>query len=211
MKLFEYLVDKFGYDEPIILDDLKKDIDFITYENLRKSMKRMTDAGLIVRYQPGLYFIPKPNSLIKSNSISLHKIIDRKYLTKKNGRVGYITGLAFANSLRLTTQNAVNIEVVTSETTSIKRNVDLKKATVTLRKPKVAITDDNYKLLQVLDLLNSFDRYSEVDLLKSRGKISNYLKGTKMSRRELNGYLKKYPKKTTENLLESELYDEITQ
>lgn len=211
MKLFDYLIESYGYDEPILLEDLAKEVQFISYENLRKTMKRLTDENKIKRFNRGTYFIPKPNPIIQANSISINKVINKKYIIKGKIRVGYITGLAFANSLRLTTQNPGNIEIVTSETSSIKYNVEnLKKITVTLRKPKVEINNDNYKFLQILDLLNTFDKYSEESLDEAKPKIVNYLGDSTLSKKELNSYLQKYSKQATLNLLESELYDEIT-
>ncbi|MBE1554850.1 DUF6088 family protein [Sporosarcina limicola] len=211
MNLYNYLVESYGYDEPIFLDELTKSLSFMKPNTIRQNMARLVKHEQINRFQTGIYFISKPNVVIKSNSLSINKIISKRYIVKENERIGYLTGLSFANSIRLTTQNPVNIEVVSSNTSSVKHDVDLKKVVVTLKKPKVKISNSNYKTLQVLDLLNSFEKVSEKSLIEAKSVIAAYMADSKIQKQELNQYLNIYPKKVALNLIEGELYDDITQ
>ncbi|WP_106495815.1 DUF6088 family protein [Lentibacillus sp. Marseille-P4043] len=212
MDLYQFLVSRIGYNEPIFSKDLLKDVD-LSPNALRQSLKRLVDKGKICRYDnsKGIFFIPDPNSLLKKNTLSVSKIIDKKYLFKNNERIGYETGLSFSNMLNLTTQNPVTIELVTKAEKRSIRVVNYNKRKVTLRKPRVDINNDNYKILQVLDLLTNFERLSAVPISSATKNILKYLKGINVTGENLNAYLENYPSKTSKILMGSELYNELTQ
>lgn len=211
MELYQSLVKKYGYDEPIFMEDLKKEIDFLKPDALRQSVKRMVDNEKICRYKDGIYFIPNPKSILKTRTLSVNKIINKKYLYNQSQRIGYTTGLTFANLLKLTTQNPGMIEIVTAAEKSAIRIVNFNKRKVALRKSRVEINNDNYKLLQVLDLLTNFDRLSTKPISIASKNILEYLSDVKITKDQLNKYLRNYPTKTSKNLIESELYDVLTQ
>ena len=55
--LKEYLMDNYGYNEPIFLNDLS--IDGLSDNAVRQSMKRLVASGFLERYDNGIYYIPK--------------------------------------------------------------------------------------------------------------------------------------------------------
>jgi hypothetical protein len=213
MDLYKYLVDTYGYNEPIFMDELNNELFNLKPETLRQSMKRLADNKKIYRYEyrDGIYFIPDPDSLLKAKALSVNKIIQKRYLYKRNKRIGYISGLSFANSLRLTTQNPATIEIVTEAESAAKRTVKFNKRKVTLRKPRVQVNDENYRVLQVLDLLTNFEKVSTEPMKVAVKDITDYLKDVPLTTEQLNQYLKAYPGKTFKRILESELYDALTQ
>lgn len=211
MDLYSYLVGRYGYNEPILLDELKEELESLKSNTLRQSLKRLVDNEKICRFKDGIYFIPNPNSILKTKSLSVNKIINKKYLYKKDQRIGYLTGLAFANLLQLTTQNPAIVEIVTAVEKTAVRTVEYNKRQVSLRKPRVEVTDDNYKILQVLDLLTNFEKLSVEPITKATKNIKDYLSDVKITTNQLNNYLNNYPNKTFKKLLESELYNELTQ
>lgn len=212
MDLYQYLMNKIGYDEPIFSKDLLKEVE-LSPDALRQSLKRLVDKGKICRYDSnkGIYFIPDPDSLFKKKTLSVNKIINKRYLFNNNERIGYITGLSFSNILNLTTQNPATIELVTEVEKRSVRVVNYNKRKITLRKPRVDVNNDNYKILQVLDLLTNFEKVSVEPLSYATKNISNYLKDVNVTKENLNQYLRNYPNKTYRNLMESELYNELTQ
>ncbi|WP_019413250.1 hypothetical protein [Paenisporosarcina sp. TG20] len=212
MNLLKYLIENYGYDEPIFLDEIQNKID-INYNTLRQNLKRLTDSNQICRYEykNGIYFISNPDSILTTKSLSVNKIIDKKYLYRGKEVIGYISGLAFANKLHLTTQNPSVVEIVTNVEKMNNRIVHFNKRRITIRKPRVNVNKDNYKILQVLDLLNNFEYVSVEPMSVANKEIVNYLGGKKISVNELNGYLRKYPSKTAVKLFESEVYDDLTQ
>lgn len=212
MSLFQYCLDTYGYNEPILADELQND-DNLTIKNstLRMNLKRLVDEGRIKRYARGIYFIPKPNSLLKNQSLSINKVLRKKYLYDGNKPIGYQTGIAFANQLNLTTQTAGMIEIVTNKETNRKRSTKINNWRITLRKPRAEIKQNNIKVLQVLDLLNNFEKISEKPLERSSVAVIDYLNDVKMDKNDLNKVLYSYPKETIIKVNESGVYDALTQ
>lgn len=210
MDLKNYIIENYGYSEPVFLEDLTKKLPDISSTSLRQKLKRLVDDGKIRRFKNGIYFVPKINSLLKIKTLSIEKVLEKKYLISNNKRIGYVTGLTFANNLQLTTQVPSKIEIVCTKETRTKRTVNYKNNLVILRKPRFSVNNRNYKLLQVLDLINKYYEYVEKPTELSNQKIIDYLKDITITKKELNNYLKGYPAKTYKNLIESELYDEIT-
>nr|WP_231784165.1 DUF6088 family protein [Lentibacillus sp. JNUCC-1] len=172
-------------------------------EALRQNLKRLSDGGSLIKVKNGIYYVPRENSVLRNPRINLDKVITRRYMRTSNNKViGYTTGINFANKLGLTTQTASVSTIVTNEVGRPEHEVKFGKKIVKLKKPRVRIDARNYKLLQVLDLLNEFDRVSEVPLENAVGAIKIYLNDNDCTSSELNIFIKKYPRKTLENLIE---------
>lgn len=209
MDLFQYCLDTFGYNEPILTEELRDKVS-IKDSTLRMKLKRLVDNGLLERYSNGIYFIPKPNSLLKKNSLPIKKVIRKKYLYAGSNPVGYETGIAFANRLNLTTQTAGVIDVVTNKETNRKRTANINNWRIILRKPRALIERKNIKILQVLDLLSNFEQISEKSLEDSSDILKNYLRDVKIDEKELNEILTNYSKNTIINATKSGVYDVLT-
>ncbi|GAY78706.1 hypothetical protein NBRC111894_4260 [Sporolactobacillus inulinus] len=183
MDFQKYLECNFKYEEPIFAEELKQKLN-ANPNTIRQYLKKATDSGVIVRYalKNGIYYKPNPNALFRS-SLNLYDVIKKKYLFDQNtNRIGYITGLSFANELRLTTQNALAYEIVTNRETMRSRKVLYGKNTVFLKKPRFRVNNANYKLLQVFDLVSNFELYCDVTMEESMEKILDYLKDVKISK-----------------------------
>jgi hypothetical protein len=209
MRFYRYLVETYGYDEPIFTDQVKEELD-MNPNTLRQQFKRLADTGQIEKVQNGLYFIPKKKPLFGSPVLNVERIIERKFLKQQKNVEGYITGTNFANWLGLTSQTAATATVVTNQTSSVQREVTFYNNKVIIKKPRVRITNENYKLLQVLDLLNEYERYSEKALSEGISTIKDYLNGVYLKEEELKTYLNAYPVKTKLKVYESGLFDAIT-
>lgn len=208
-KVYEVIIKEFGYDEPVFTKDLKNRID-MSDAALRQNLKRLSDKGALIKVRNGIYYLPRANSVLKKPRVNLDKVITRKYIKPIDKNViGYTSGINFANQLGLTSQTASVTTIVTNETGRYEHEVTFGKKVVKLKRPKSSINNQNYKILQVLDLLNEFDRLSEIPLENSATNIKQYLKDVNITKKDLNEYIKKYPRKTLENFIEVELYNEF--
>jgi len=209
MDFYNYLLKEYGYDEPIFSEDLLQELT-LNPNTLRQSLKRLADADKIKRYKykAGIYYIPNPNSILKRSALSVNKIIKNKYLVKRNNRIGYVTGLDFANSLNLTTQVPGLIEIVTEVESSNIRYVEYNQRRVALRKSKTNITGNNYKVLQILELITNFQKVSDVSFDNAKPKISDYVKDVSLERKELDRIISLYPK-AYRQFIGSGLYNEV--
>lgn len=211
-KVFEYIVDEVGYDEPVFTKRLKSSFkDQISDESLRQNLKRLSDKGYLLKVENGIYYLPRAKSVLKQPQANIDKVIMRKYMKPtENNIIGYTCGINFANQLGITTQTAAVYTITTNASGRKLNEVKLGKKTVKLRKPKVEITNRNYKVLQVLDLLNEYDKVSEMSLACAAPYIYKYLQDVDMTQQEFNQYLYNYSKKTICRALELGLNNVIT-
>lgn len=210
MNLMDYLIDRYGYDEPIFSEELSQDLNKMNPSTMRQNLKRLVDSEKLYRYKDGIFFIPNPNSYLKKKTLSVTKIINKKYIYNNNETIGYVTGISFANSLQLTTQNPGMVEIVTNKETNRSRIVNFNKRKVGLRRPRVEVNESNYKLLQVLDLLNNYESLTFKPIEEVNEKITKYLKETDFKRELINECLSNYPTKAANRFWESGLYNELT-
>lgn len=201
MSLYEFLQEKYGENEPILISEIQ--IKGMSDANLRQQIKKLTDTGKLKRYDAGIYFIPKQTMFKSGSMISRDAVIEKKYLKDGDRTCGYISGIMFANQMGLTTQVPAVYEIVTNRATSDYRETSLASVKVILRKPKVVVTKDNYRILQFLDLLKDMDSIAEVEGDRLRRRILGYMKDMMFTFSMMEPYLPYYPDKLYRNMYEA--------
>lgn len=199
--LYEYLLDNYKENEPIFLADLQ--VDGMTRTNVRQQIKKLTDTGKVKRFDNGIYFLPKKTIFKSGSQLAPEKVLECKYLRDKDERCGYVSGLIFFNQMGLTTQVPMMYEVVSNKATSDYRETSLAKSRVIVRKPKVPVTEKNYKALQFLDMLKDVDVYSEVTGKPLQDRLYRYMDDANLSISEMEPYFAYYPDKLYKNLVET--------
>ena len=199
--LYEYLLDNYKENEPIFLVD--NQIDGMTRTNVRQQIKKLADTGKVKRFDNGIYFLPKKTIFKSGSQLAPEKVLECKYLRDKDKRCGYVSGLMFFNQMGLTTQIPMMYEVVSNKATNDYRETSLAKSRVIVRKPKVPITEKNYKVLQFLDMLKDVDVYSEVTGKQLQDRLYRYMDDANLSISEMEPYFSYYPDKLYKNLVET--------
>ena len=199
--LYENLLDNYKENEPIFLVDLQ--VDGMTRTNVRQQIKKLTDTGKVKRFDNGIYFLPKKTIFKSGSQLAPEKVLECKYLRDKDERCGYVSGLIFFNQMGLTTQVPMMYEVVSNKATSDYRETSLAKSRVIVRKPKVPVTEKNYKALQFLDMLKDVDVYSEVTGKPLQDRLYRYMDDANLSISEIEPYFAYYPDKLYKNLVET--------
>lgn len=206
--LYEYLLDNYKENEPIFLADLQ--VDGMTRTNVRQQIKKLTDTGKVKRFDNGIYFLPKKTIFKSGSQLAPEKVLECKYLRDKDERCGYVSGLMFFNQMGLTTQAPMMYEVVSNKATNDYRETSLAKSRVIVRKPKVPVTEKNYKALQFLDMLKDVDVYSEVTGKPLQERLYRYMDDAHLSISEMEPYFAYYPDKLYKNLVETRvIYKDI--
>ncbi|AQY50189.1 hypothetical protein PWEIH_09983 [Listeria weihenstephanensis FSL R9-0317] len=212
MAMREILLDEYGYNEPIVTTNISERSFGLKLDSLRRNMNRLVEKKEMVRFSEGVYYFPKWNEVLQQNTqISEQVVIERKYIQDKRKRYGYLAGLALANQLQLTTQVPMVLEIVTENNASKKRTVIVKNTELTLKKSRVPITFENYKILQVLDLLTDKIAYNEVSKEVMTRKLISYLGDISLSAEQVIEIISKYPSKTSKELIETGLYHALIQ
>ena len=203
MSLYEYLIENYNENEPIFVSEIQ--IEDMTDVNLRQQIKKLADNGKIKRFDTGIYFIPKKSVFRSGSQLSPYKVIEQKYIRSKRERYGYISGIMLANQMGLTTQVPMAYEVVTNKATKDYRETMLAKTRVIIRKPRVEVTEDNYKTLQFLDLMKDIDYYSEIEGEQLQKRLLRYMQEINLRFSMLELYLSYYPERIYKNMYEAGL------
>lgn len=207
-KLSEF-IRAYEIDSPIVMKDLYETFPEIKKGTVRQIMKRLYDDQIIDRAKPGVYFKPNPNRVMSQSFLSTNKIIEEKYLKKGNKTVGYRSGLNFSNQLGLTSQLASVDLIVSNNVSSNKRKVKINKGEIVISAPRTKVTEENYKLLQILDLLNDYENLSEVKFDRAVPKIIAYLKKLKLTKEKMERYVDTYPLAAQVKFYKSGVQNEI--
>lgn len=201
--LYEYLVNNFKLNEPIILSDLK--VDGMSYDNLRQQMKKLADDDKVRRYENGVYYLPKPSKFNLEVGLNPETVLEYKYLTEDGKKCGYISGLLFYNLMGLTSQVPTLYQIVTNKATTNYRETNVGKTKLVIKKPRVTVTEDNYKILQFLDLILDVDVFSELEGKELNNRLSKYMRDVNLSVADMEPYFDFYPDKLYKNLVKTEV------
>ena len=171
-------INKCNLDEPLFLEEIKQYVinnyktdEINILKNINVIINRIsiaTDIGhmtndILKQFYRGIYYKPLKN-VFGEMPLDKNKVIIKKYIKDENGNIkGYITGAKLFNQLRLTTQVPNIINIVTNEWKN-NNGYRNEKLGVIIRQPKIKIDNDNYKYLQLFDIINNKDQiHIEVD------------------------------------------------
>jgi hypothetical protein len=161
--VLEY-INNYNDDEPIFIEEIKeyikkicKDDNKNIFENVNVILNRMCKKGIIKTFYKGIYYKPIKN-IFGEMPLDKNKVITKKYIKDDDGNIkGYITGAKLFNKLGLTTQVPNIINIVTNECKNYNEYKN-EKLGVTIRQPKIEINNENYKYLQLFDIINNKDQ-----------------------------------------------------
>lgn len=172
--LKEYLEQTYGYNEPIFISEIQ--IDGMNDNSLRQYFKRMVKTGDLIRFDTGIYYLPKASRLLNKPYIDPLKVIIRKYIKNDSSIFGYYSGAFLANQIGLTTQMPTVIEIVTNREATKGRVVTVGNQSIRLKRPAIFITPENADLLQFLDAVGQMERYAELESRESMALLKNYIR-----------------------------------
>ena len=182
--LKSYLMENYGYNEPIFLNDLS--IEGLSENAVRQSVKRLVASGFLERYDNGIYYIPKRGGLLEKRYLDPSMVIIRKYVENQLNKYGYITGLSFANQLGLTTQMPAIIEIVTNRESTNGRMLMVGNQKVRVKKSSISVSEDNAELLQLLDAIGQAERYTELTIEETIDILITYIRKKKFTKGQLS-------------------------
>ncbi len=206
MTLYDVLLDKYGYNEPI----LTSEIQFNNYSKpwIYKELNRLCKTEKIIRFEKGVYYIPKKSPLGMS-LLNPNKVVEKKYIKEKEKIYGYYAGYYLLNQLGLSTQVPNIIEIYSNNESSKVRDIKVGSQNVRVRKPRVAITTENAPVLTLLELMNVIDFRSLDDVKKNI--IIKYIVDYNISKKDITKYSPEYPDRVIRAMVESEVIYSVAQ
>jgi hypothetical protein len=159
MKTSEKIVDKIqNLDDGITFTYSDLHLSSNEYIAAAKALERLVKSKVIKRASTGLFYKPKKTVFgeLRPNEEELIK----PYLFEGNQRLAYITGTALYNRMGLTTQvpKSIKIACLNKRIVAQVGNVEIKPA-----KSYVEVTNQNYLLLELLDVIKDFNKIPDLD------------------------------------------------
>jgi len=192
--ILEYIKTNYDNKKPIFVNDIYKAFPQISEGTIRSIFKRFSESGVLEKVNNGVYALPNKESILGKATVYISDVIQNKYILNEKGeKIGYTSGINFSNQIGLTSQTASVNTIYSNNVSNRKRMTILKNNRLIVNAPRVEVTDYNYKLLQVLDLLNEFEKFSEYDLKTSSKKILEFLGTIKLKGEEVESIVAKYP------------------
>ncbi len=188
-------IDKCPYDEPIFIDDIKKYFKKIirndfenTFKNIYVYINRLVKENKLSQFIKGVYYKPI-RGIFGNKPLDINKVIKKKYLCDENGIKGYISGAYLFNKIGLTTQVPKEILIMTNECPNV-NDYNNKNLGVVIRKPKTLVNEDNYKYLQLFDILINKDNI-KIEADNEKKIIYKFIKDNELNFEKIFEYAKK--------------------
>lgn len=203
-KLYKYLISNYKSNEPIFVSDLQISI---LDANLQQMFNLLCDSGKIKRFDTGIYYLPKESRLTGGVPLGADTVARYKYVSR-NGRIdGYYSGYTFANQLGVITQVPYTLEIVSNNASAKVQEVNLQGRKVILRKAKIPVTKENYKILQFLDFLKDVELYMDKNNEVYIDHIKRYIVDEQICKMDVDLYIRQYPDRTYRSIYEMGLYE----
>lgn len=198
----EKMIDKYENGEPIFMSE----IPCKSRNYLRQEFKRLTDDGILVREQNGVYYKSYKTMFGVDGKMSISKYINKVYLDFDSG---FLTGLNLANKFGFTTQNPYTTEITSNNSTTKQRKINISGYRLIVYKPVVKITNENKSALQFLDLMVNIDKYSELKGIEYKEKLKKFVEVTKVNFEYVKKYISLYPMCVYKNIYEGGLMNRL--
>lgn len=205
--LFEYIKENYEPGEPIFLQDIK--IDGMSDANIRQRIKKLTEAGEVVRYEQGVYYIPKKSKLKGTATLAPDIVARYKYISRMGRIMGYYAGHTLANKMGISTQVPVKEEITSNNMAAVVREVSVGNRVYVVRKAPVEVNEGNHIVLQLLELLKDIDEYSD-DEQGARQHVAGYIKRFQITRDAVDQYIGYFPLKVYKSIYEMRLDNVFT-
>lgn len=206
MTLYESLLNCFGYNEPFKTSEIK--FEDYSKEKICMEMTKLCKKGKVVRFETGIYYIPKTNKF-GTVIFNQSKIVEKKYIKDDERVFGYYSGTELEYRLGLARVKPNTIVIYTNGETTRMRRVMVGSQRIILRKPRTKIDKFNASVLCFLELINGID-VETLDEYK-RKLISDYIAENRITQRQITKYIPYFPDKTCRNLIESEVIYRVPQ
>ena len=201
--LYEFIKKNYKEAEPIFFSDLERED--VSKSALNQQLKKLCDKGLIMKYDIGVYYIPKRTSLNSVVGPNADMVARYRFISRGNNIDGFYGGNAFANQIGISTQVPRVIEIVSNNTNSSDREVKIGNRSFYVRKPVVKITKENVYVLQMLELIKNLDVYLDYSYADASEKFAEYISIHGIKRSDVDCYIREYPMSTFKYYYELEL------
>ena len=204
----EMILQNFGSDEPILVEDIITMFPNRSRQWVDKALKTLVDSKMLKRYTTGIYYIPR-KTMFGDSLLDSNKIVVKKYIESNSKIYGYVSGTALLNSLGLTTQVPNMVTIVTNNEKSRGRKVKFGNQEVYLIKSPTEITTDNCAVLKLLEVVKLID-INDLDETELNN-LKKYVQDNKITLDDISKYCVFFPDAVSKKILGGKLIGILTQ
>lgn len=199
-----YILEHYVETEPIFVSDLPQGD--ISSSALTQQLHALCEKGVIAKYDNGIYYIPRKNTVLNVNIGPTEDSIARyKYISDGKTVKGFYSGHTLANQLGLSAQVPYIIEIVSNNTSARYREVSIGKRRFIVRKSTITVDRSNVHVLQLLDFLKDADSYIDEDGEGARKGIYAFITFHHITHGDVDRYIRNYPLSVFRNYYELDL------
>ena len=119
---------------------------------------------------------------------------------------GFYSGYTFANQLGISTQVPYVKEIVSNNASARVKEVQVRNKKILLRRARIPVNNDNYVVLQFLELLKDLDQYYDIEFEAVCERLSKYVKDENITKVDIDRYITDYPDKIYKNIYRTGLF-----
>ena len=207
--MIERLKNKFGVNQPIFTNEILEVMKDYSRPRVFQLIKKAEQDESIVKFDKGIYYIPT-KTRYGNSLISVEQVIKKKYISDNDEVFGIYGGLQMQQNFLITLQVPNTIEVVTNKETMWVRETKLKNRNIILRKSRIPITKENANAYTILELFSNIDIKKYLDDTSIQREVIHFIKEKEIKLKDLYPLTGAFPSKTTRNIMESGIINEIT-
>ena len=200
--LLNYLKENYEPGEPIFLQDIK--ITGISDAGIRQRIKKLTETGEVVRYEQGVYYMPKITRLQGAQTLAPDIVARYKYISRRGRIMGYYAGYTLANKMGISAQVPLKEEIASNNMAAVVREISVGNRIYVIRRAPVEVNKDNHTVLQLLELLKDIDKYNENER-DIRQQLTDYIRRSQITREAVDKYIACFPIKVYKSIYEMRL------
>ena len=199
MKVYDFIKENYEINEPIFLYEV--DIDNKSSNAIKLEFRKLLEEEKLKKYDRGIYYMPGKGPFGIETSPTIDDVVTKKYLKTSSGKtIGYISGINFANNLRLTTQSPMSITIRSNLATKDIEEKTINGFRLIIKRPRTIITDDNYAILQLLDLFTDIEYIEDEFYPEILSVVKKYMKNNNITIKQIKNYYQYYPNKIFKNM-----------
>ena len=173
--------------EPVFLEDLVGC--GYSYQKVKRTMQTITKSALMVGIAPGIYAFP-------DQSFTTTKILKSRYLLRNGKRIGYPfgrTALYEIGVIKIEPDDFRAVSMKEASSNSSGRTTQFMNKKLRIRGTMIEITEENWKILMILDLICNLQKY-QGDLGEKAvyERIAEYVIKSGLSYADFSAYQAKY-------------------